>query len=68
MTTTKQTAEEILEEINSYSIEIRNGFKDSITEATQELKTNSFLKRLEHQMEKDETGVLDILDWAREYQ
>jgi hypothetical protein len=66
--TTTPTAEEILKEINSYSVEIRNGFMDTITETTQELNDVSLQKRLEYKMENDEEGVLDLLDWARNYQ
>lgn len=66
--TTTPTAEEILKEINTYSVEIRNGFMDTITETTQELNDVSLQKRLEYKMENDEEGVLDLLDWARNYQ
>jgi hypothetical protein len=61
-----ETAKQILKEINSYSIEIRNGFKDEVNRMMQHIKTRSFSKRLEEFMKTPD--YVEMIAWARNYQ
>lgn len=63
----KETAKQILNEINSYSIEIRDSFKDMIEMKTEHIKSNSFLKRMEEYMKMDEKDFNFLVEWARNY-
>jgi hypothetical protein len=62
----KETAKQIQKEINSYSIEIRNGFKEIVNETMQHIKSKSFLVRLEEYMKTSD--YTKTIAWAREYQ
>jgi hypothetical protein len=61
-----ETAKQILKEINSYSVEIRCGFKDEVNRMMQHIKTKSFLKRLEEYMKTSDYD--ELIAWARNYQ
>ena len=61
-----ETAKQILKEINSYSVEIRNGFKDEVDRTMEHIKTRSFIKRLEAFMKTPD--YVEMITWARSYQ
>ena len=63
---TKETAKQILKEINSYSVEIRGSFKDIVNESMQHIKSKSFLVRLEEYMKTSD--YTKTIAWARNYQ
>lgn len=61
-----ETPKQILNEINSYSVEIRNGFKDEVNRMMEHMETKSFLKRLKEFMKTPD--YVEMITWARNYQ
>lgn len=62
-----QTAEEIIEELKSYQPEFRHMFQDMVFENTENIKSDSFIVRLNELKNNNPDKLNNLLEWIREY-